>query len=285
MKAYYLLPALALTLLAASCAKEAPQDSGPLPMRIEATLVEESTKASLETDDLEDFYLQVRTDDPEFNYFTQVTRSLGYWTSSVDLFWKSATASTDFCAARFGDHAFTADEFANGVDLAVPSGQRTQSQFESADLLSSAMTTVKYEDCTGGRLPVALRHALAKVSILIKVQETPENANISYIQESFKECTLKDVRTGFHFQPTSGAVSALDAPRGDISARKGECAFAAVSGEKARASYEAILVPQTFASGGLLIYFAIGSDIYTWTNTTEITLAAGKNYDLTLDLD
>ena len=52
----------------------------------------------------------------------------------------------------------------------------------------------------------------------------------------------------------------------------------------ATANYEAILVPQTFDSGKLKVTFKIGKGNYEWTNTSAITLEAGKTYNLPISV-
>ena len=154
---------MAALLLLAACEKQSGGGPGEgLPMGVEATLA--GAKASITTDDLQTFWLQVDcSSDAAYSYCVPVSKSATGWSADRQLLWKSETAATTYCAAFFGGHDFTRAEFASGVDLTIPANQSTQAGLNAADLLTLKATSTTYEATTGGVLPVALNHGLAKV--------------------------------------------------------------------------------------------------------------------------
>ena len=277
-----ILFALAALLPLAGCLKDpGPADGGGLRMQVEPS-VAEATKGSLTTESLTDFYLQVVSDDPAYSYFVHLSKdgSSG-WMSPTQLLWKGADASVDYAAARFGAYAFKAADFASGVSVAltVPADQSTQERLDAADLLTVPTATKAYSATVAGALPVAFRHALAKVRFTLTLGPDFYDYGYSGEENPVKDFTLKGVNGGFSFTPSTGAVSAGNAPV-DIVPLAGTFTPGTAGDKSATASYEAILVPQTYATGTLKVAFRVADYEYEWTNATSLTLSAGGSYEL-----
>ena len=275
--------ATALLVLPVSCTKETEDDpGGGIPLRVVPSFAGE-TKASMQTSDLQEFYLHLNCADAAFRFFGKMSKSGTAWSAGKQLLWKDETTPITACAAYFGGHAFTAAEFSAGVNLAVPTDQHTQAGLNSADLLTQPAASARYMDTTDGEFPVTLDHGLAKVNFVLSLRYAIYDANIGRTENPVTDFTVKGTNTGFSFNPQTGAVSVRAGTQADITPLAGTYTPGTATAKTATALYEAILVPQSIAAGNLKITFSIGSGEYEWTNTESITLAAGRTYNLQLN--
>jgi len=281
-KSNILLLFSAALLALAGCLKEpGPADGGGLRMQVEPS-VPEATKGSLTTGTLQDFYLQVASDDPAYSYFVHLSKDgSGAWVSPTQLLWKDASASVTYAASRYGAYAFAAADFASGVSVALtlPADQRTQERLDAADLLTVPSAAKAYSETVDGALPVAFSHALAKIRFTLTLGPDFYDYGYSGEENPVKDFTLKGVNGGFSFTPSTGAVTAGDAPV-DIVPLEGTFTPGTAGDKSATATYEAILVPQTYAPGTLKVAFRVADYEYEWTNATSLTLSAGGSYEL-----
>ncbi len=279
--------ALVLTSLMASCSKDftsMADTDAPLEMKLQPALAPE-TKAGMQTSDLKEFWLQVENpQDPAYSYFTKVTKSGTDWNPADKMFWKSSSASVNYCAAFYNGHNFTQAEFTNGVDLTVPADQSTQKKLNSADLLILKSTNTTYQ-ATDGKLPVELTHGLAKVNFVITLGDAFFDALIGLVYNPVKDLTIKGANTGFNYKPQTGAVTVKAGTNADVTPFLGAYTPSTPTAKTATAIFESILVPQTFAKGELKVGFRIGKGNYEWTNTSEITLESGKTYNLPISVN
>ena len=271
---------MAALLLLAACDKQ--PGAGPeegLPMGVEATLA--GSKASITTDDLQTFWLQVDcAGDAAYSYCVPVSKSATGWSADRQLLWKSETAATTYCAAFFGGHDFTRAEFASGVDLTIPANQSTQAGLNAADLLTLKATSTTYEATTGGVLPVALNHGLAKVIIELSLGSDFYDNRYGRTTNPVTAFTVIGSNLGFHFQPATGAVSVKASTGAAISPMPLSYTPGTATAKTSVATYEVILVPQTFAAGTLSVSFKVDIKSYVWTNAEAITLTAGQTVNL-----
>lgn len=276
--------ALVLTSLLASCSKDftsLADTDAPLEMKLQPVLAGE-TKASMQTSDLTEFWLQVENpQDPAYNYFTKVTKSGDAWNPADKMFWKNSSASVNYSAAYFKGHDFSQEEFADGVDLTVPADQSTQEKLNSADLLILKSTSTTYQATTNGALPVELQHGLAKVNIVIKLGRDFYDCAIGRTANPITDLVVSGVNMSFNFMPATAAVTAKSSLT-DITPLYIEYKLTNEYADcnTATAIYEAIIVPQTIAVGALTITFKVKNGIYNWTNTSPITLSAGQTVNL-----
>ena len=283
-KIHILSAALTLAALLTSCSEDdfsTGAGSTGIPMQIEPSITG-STKASMQTADLTEFYLQVTSTEAAYSYFDKVSKSGTAWSASKTPLWPDETALVTYSAAYYSGHAFTADEFAQGVDLTVPTDQSTQAGLNSADLLTLKATQTSYEKTDNGVLPVALNHALAKVNLVLTLGDAFYDAKLGLTANPVTAFTVKGANTGFNFKPQTGAVTVTTGTEADITPLPGTYTPATATTKTATAVYEAILVPQTFAAGALTATFSVGQGNYVWTNATAITLAAGTTVNLPL---
>ena len=284
MKTYTILPTAALTLavLLTSCDNDVMFDTangGDLPMKIQAS-VEGSTKASMQTTDLKEFYLQVKFPEDYYSFSGKVSKTSTAWNTVKPLFWQNDTTTVSYCAAYFGNHVFTDHEFADGVNLTLPTDQSTQAKLNSADLLTLPRTQTKYSDTDNGVLPVTLSHSLSKVNFVLTLGDAFYDAGFGHNSNPVEDFVVKGSNAGFSFKPQTVTVTVKDSTKSDISPLAGTYSPGTAANKAATANYEAILVPQTISAGELTVTFKVEDNKYEWTNTTAITLKPGETYEL-----
>jgi len=282
MNKYLFFTSIVAAFFLPACQKEVPGGIA-LPMQVAPTLAE--TKGCLTTSDLTDFYLQIVSDDATYSYFEHASKDgSGAWTTPSKLFWKNETSPVSYCAAHFGTYAFTADDFKNGVLLELPVDQRTQELMNTVDLLTMSAASKKYEDTTGGILPVTLAHGLAKVTFTLTLGPKFYENHYTRGENPVKDFTVSGTNACFNFKPQTGVVTATADTPANILPLAGTFTRATAEAQNATATYEAILVPQSLAAGALKVTFRVGAYDYGWSNDAAVTLEPGKTYDLTVSV-
>lgn len=267
-----------------SCQKETDTSPVGLPMRVVPT-IDGTTKASLTTADLQEFWLNVDCpSDAAFSYCGKVSNSGMAWSAGKQLYWKNETTPVNYSAAFFSGHDFSKAEFISGADLSVPADQSTQAGLNAADLLTLKATSTTYEATTGGALPVELKHGLAKLTVVLSLGSDFYDNRYGRTANPVTALAIKGSNLGFNFQPATGAVTVTASTAADITPFALSYAPGTATVKTSVATYEAILVPQTLAVGDLTITFSVGANDYTWTNTDAITLSAGQSVKLPMSV-
>ncbi len=283
MKTHIILIPLALAALL-SCQKETDTSPVGLPMRVVPT-IDGTTKASLTTADLQEFWLNVDCpSDAAFSYCGKVSKSGTAWSAGKQLYWKNETAPVNYSAAFFSGHDFSKAEFTSGAALSVPADQSTQAGLNAADLLTLKATSTTYEATTGGALPVELKHGLAKLTVVLSLGSDFYDNRYGRTANPVTAFTIAGTNLGFNFQPATGAVTVTASTAADITPFAISYAPGTATSKTSVATYEAILVPQTIAVGDLTITFSVGANDYAWTNTDALTLSAGQSAKLPMSV-
>jgi hypothetical protein len=272
---------LSTAILLASCSKEIVPDGGGLQMRVVPSLASEGVKASITTADLTEFWLRV--DCPSnalYSYFCKVSKNSTGWSPDKQLLWKDETTAVSYSAAYFNGHDFTKAEFTDGVDLSVPADQSTQAVLNAADLLTLSGASKKYTDDPAGELPVALAHGLTKVNIVLSLGRNFYNNRYGRTANPVTALTVTGANLGFNFKPATGAVTVTADTKANITPFALSYTPGTATAKTSVATYEAILVPQTFTAGTLSVSFKVGDKDYIWTNAEAITLTAGQTVNL-----
>lgn len=278
---YILILALAALL---SCQKETDTSPVGLPMLVEPT-IDGTTKASLTTADLQEFWLNADCpSDAAFSYCGKVSKSGTAWSAGKQLYWKNETTPVTYSAAFFSGHDFSKAEFTSGAALSVPADQSTQAGLNAADLLTLKATSTTYEATTGGALPVELKHGLAKLTVVLSLASDFYDNRYGLTANPVTAFTIAGTNLGFNFQPATGAVTVTASTAADITPFALSYAPGTATAKTSIATYEAILVPQTIAVGDLTISFSVGANDYTWSNTDAITLSAGQSAKLPMSV-
>ena len=277
-----IIAALTISTLLVSCDKEVLSEAGGtgIPIQIVPSVAGADTKASIGTDDLTEFYMQIDCQDSTYSYFERISKTDAVWGTDRKLYWKDETTPITYTAAFFSGHAFTKAEFKDSVNLTVPTDQSTQAKLNCADLLTVKATQIKYENTAGGKLPVALYHGLAKVNFVLTLGDDFYDNKFGLKSNPLQNFTVKGANQGFNFKPQTGKVTVTANTKADITPLEGTYTPGTNTAKTATVTYEAILVPQTFAAGELSVTFGVGQEKYSWKNATAITLAAGTTVNL-----
>ena len=297
MKQYSIYLAAATLLLLAACAKD-PSGGEPgsgLQMRLAPSVEGAATKAgettfTRGTADLDEFWFQVTAADPAWSYYGRVSKGAdGSWSAEAPLSWQDESAQVEISAAWLAahdpqeDYDFSQPEFTDGKDIDLPLGQNVLESLKMADLLYLPATTVKYADTDGGRMSVALRHALARLNVVITLGEAFYDRGFTNRENSpVANLTIAGAKvlTRYHFTPATGAISPIAGNAGPISPYPVSYTPATATAKSATAVYELVLVPATFEPGELSLTFQVGEGTYEWINNAAITLASGQTANL-----
>ena len=297
MKRPILYLAAATLLLLAACAKD-PSGGEPgsgLQMRLAPSVEGAATKAgettfTRGTADLGEFWFQVTAADPAWSYYGRVSKGAdGSWSAEAPLSWQDESAQVEISAAWLAahdpqeDYDFSQPEFTDGKDIDLPLGQNVLESLKMADLLYLPATTVKYTDTDGGRMSVALRHALARLNVVITLGEAFYDRGFTNRENSpVANLTIAGAKvlTRYHFTPATGAISPIAGTAGPISPYPVSYTPATATAKSATAVYELVLVPATFEPGELSVTFQVGEGTYEWINNAAITLASGQTANL-----
>ncbi len=297
MKQYSIYLAAATLLLLAACAKD-PSGGEPgsgLQMRLAPSVEGAVTKAgettfTRGTADLDEFWFQLTAADPAWSYYGRVSKGAdGSWSAEAPLSWQDESAQVEISAAWLAahdpqeDYDFSQPEFTDGKDIDLPLGQNVLESLKMADLLYLPATTVRYADTDGGRLSVALRHALARLNVVITLGEAFYDRGFTNRENSpVANLTIAGVKvlTRYHFTPATGAISPIAGTAGPISPYPVSYTPATATSKSATAVYELVLVPATFEPGELSVTFQVGEGTYEWINNAAITLASGQTANL-----
>lgn len=256
----------------------------PIPMWVMANV--DDTKSSMKSADLTDFYLRIDTTDPICNYFGHIEKSTGgAWSASSKLFWADESSPVTYSAAFYPGHPFTAFDFADGVELSLPTDQSTQTNLNSADLLAIPATVTKYTDSVDGELSVALSHGLSIVNFTLTLSESFFDQGIGLNANPVTDLVIKGTRCTFTYMPQTGEVIAKEGSQASITPLTGEYDHGTSLSKSSLANYEAILVPQTLLPGELTVTFRIDGETYNWSNGDEIKLECGKSYNLNVGMN
>lgn len=282
MKKNNIIYLLASALVFFSCTKEkcsVPEQDAP--MRFAVT-VEGTTKASMTSVDLKQFYLKVTGLNNALNYFESIVKDdQGNWTASQPILWKDEESAITYAAASYGalgadyfNASVTDDLFTNGATMGILTDQSTQTKLNAADLLTMASTNLKFADSDKGLVPITLKHGLAKVNFNLTLAAEYKNNGIGLESSPISGLMIHGVHTAFSFKPLTGEVTIpLGAPIGAV------IPFAsAYDTSAAVATFEAVLAPETLAAGALTLYFSVNGKDFKWTNSETLELKQGGEY-------
>lgn len=233
-----------------------------------------------------DHYLDLENNDRDDKYSYQV------WVKKVGDSWKTykldeeTWVGTDeevtMLWANMNDKvdvmAFTKDL---NITITIPTDQTSDEQLKEADVLY--MPSSQIAPSKEG-IKVALQHAMSKINLTIELGNEFE-----FTEDINKKIT--DIKIDGSL--VSGVLS--DGGRYDVSGNPqtitplytGATPFSKDANgtiTKASATYEAILIPQTIASGNFTVSFKVEGKLYEWTYNNEAGLTLAPNTAYTLKL-
>ena len=197
------------------------------------------------------------------------------WANKKDEVAVSAISDVDYYAA-------TAPEISNH-----PTNQTTLAALKKADFLATPYTQVAP---TQNGINVEFKHTMSKINLTIELgseyEFTEEDVDKkitdvkidgSMVKAYYQVLSLTD-NPQFLFYSQSGDPTPISPYR------TGTTPYSKTTGTitKASATYEAILIPQTIASGKFTVSFKVDGKLYEWAYNKELTLAPNTAYTLKL---
>lgn len=156
--------------------------------------------------------------------------------------------------------------------------QSTENNFKGADFLFMPFTTVK--PSTDG-ISVDFKHTMSKINLTIEL-----GSEYEFTKEDV-DLKIKDVKIDgseekavFYFSKHVNTNSKTITPLYTGATPFSKDADGTIT--KASATYEAILIPQTIASGNFTVSFNVDGKLYEWTYNQKLELAPSTAYTLKL---
>lgn len=166
--------------------------------------------------------------------------------------------------------------------ITIPTDQISDEQLKQADVLHMPSTWYSPKSCKDG-ITVNLQHAMSKINLTIEL-----GSEFEFTEDINKKIT--DVKIDGSLVSGSSTPDGIKDEFGDPTPitplHTGATPFSKTNGviTKASATYEAILIPQTIASGKFTVSFKVEGKLYEWAYNNEagLTLAPSTAYTLKL---
>lgn len=289
----YMIALAAISMMLGSCSdsnSEFSQDYlADTPIKLNVSVDEPRTRAGYSNAELPegfmlnvDHYLDSANEIPDEKY------SYPVWAEKVEDGWKTYDLTqylTDrtkkevtMLWANMNDKV-QVTAFTNLGDITIPTDQTSDEQLKQADVLY--MPPAKIAPSKEG-IKVALQHAMSKINLTIEL-----GSEFEFTEDINKKIT--DVKidgslvTGV-LNSSSGINNVYGDPQTITPLYTGATPYSKTNGviTKATATYEAILIPQTIASGKFTVSFKVDGKLYEWTYNKDLTLAPTTAYTLKL---
>ena len=165
-----------------------------------------------------------------------------------------------------------------------PTDQTTPDALKKADFLAMPITKVKP---TQSGINVEFKHTMSKINLTIELgseyEFTQEDVDTKITDvkidgskvEAFYHINTSNYDPQFQFSGHFGDPTPISPYR------TGTKPYSKTDG-KAKATYEAILIPQTIESGKFTVSFKVDGKLYEWTYDKELTLVPTTAYTLKL---
>lgn len=168
--------------------------------------------------------------------------------------------------------------FTNLGNITIPTDQTSDEQLKQADVLY--MPCTKYPPTNKG-ITVNLQHAMSKINLTIEL-----GSEFEFTEDINKKIT--DVKIDGSLVSGVSSPDGINNEFGDPTPitplHTGATPFSKTDGvvTKASATYEAILIPQTIASGKFTVSFKVDGKLYEWAYNQGLTLESSTAYTLKL---
>ena len=177
--------------------------------------------------------------------------------------------------------------FTKDGKITIPTGQTTLDALKKADFLAMPVTEVKP---TQSGINVEFKHTMSKINLTIELGSEYE------FTEDDVDKKITDVKIdGSKVEAKYEILSSTDNPQVSFSYyygnptpispfHTGTTPYSKTNGviTKAKATYEAILIPQTIESGKFTVSFKVDGKLYEWAYNKDMTLDPSTAYTLKL---
>lgn len=260
------------------------------PIKLNVSVDEPTTRAGYSSTELpEGFWLDVihyldsDHNVPDGTYTYQV------WVKKVGDIWKTYKLDENFGGtdeevtmlwANMNDQVEVM-AYTNIQNFTIPTDQTSDEQLKQADVLY--MPCTKYPPTNKG-ITVNLQHAMSKINLTIELGsefEFTEDINKKITDVKIDGSLVSDWFTLDGLHHTDGNPQTIT-PFYTGATPFSKDANGVIT--KASATYEAILIPQTIASGKFTVSFKVEGKLYEWAYNNEAGLTLASNTAYTLKL-
>ena len=163
--------------------------------------------------------------------------------------------------------------------ITIPTDQTSDEKLKQADVLYMSPTDI---DPSKKGIEVALKHAMSKINLTIEL-----GSEFEFTEDINKKITDVKIDGSLvsEFFTLDGQHRTDGNPQTITPFYTGETPFSKDANgtiTKAKATYEAILIPQTIASGKFTVSFKVDGKLYEWTYNKDLTLDPSTAYTLKL---
>ena len=295
----YMIALAAISMMLSSCSdsnSEFSQDYlADTPIKLNVNVDEPTTRAGYSnTDKPTGFVLEVKhsgNGNDKYNYMVWVEGEDKNWKTydlakysndrtkeDVTMLWANMNDNVTVYAISDVDYLAKIDKH--------PTDQTTPDALKKADFLAMPQTEVKP---TQSGINVEFKHAMSKINLTIELGSEYEFT--ADVDKKITDVKIDGsmVEAGYYID-FSTEKSPLDFynysgdPTPISPFRTGTTPYSKTNGviTKATATYEAILIPQTIASGEFTVSFKVDGKLYEWAYNQDLTLDPSTAYTLKL---
>lgn len=176
--------------------------------------------------------------------------------------------------------AVSVTAFTNLGTITIPTDQTSDDQLKQADVLY--MPSTQYTP-TEKSIQVNLQHAMSKINLTIELgseyEFSKEDVDLKITDVKIDGSSVSgDLASGGIYDVLGDPQTITPLYTGATPFKKAEDGTIT----KAKATYEAILIPQTIASGKFTVSFKVDGKLYEWAYNKDLTLASNTAYTLKL---
>lgn len=270
------------------------------PIKLNVSVDEPTTRAGYSNEDKPTGFVLVvdhsRKEADKYNYKVWVEGGDNNWKTydltpykndgtkkEVTMLWANKKDQVVFSAISDVDYyAATAPKISNH-----PTNQTTLDALKKADFLAMPRTVV---DPTQSGINVEFKHTMSKINLTIELgseyEFTKENVDTKITDVKIDGSKIKAYYyIDFSTKNPQFTFYGHDGDPTPISPyHTGTTPYSKTDGviTKASATYEAILIPQTIASGKFTVSFKVDGKLYEWTYNKDLTLDPSTAYTLKL---
>ena len=272
------------------------------PIKLNVSVDEPTTRAGYSNAELpEGFVLKVdQLNADKYNYLVWAKKVGDNWKTyklnketnsvtdeEVTMLWANMNDKVDVTVSAISDINYRDGRSVHGSVNKHPTDQTTPDALKKADFLAMPLTPVApIQD----GINVEFKHTMSKINLTIELgseyEFTQEDVDTKITDvkidgskvEAFYHINTSNYDPQFQFSGHFGDPASISPYH------TGTTPYSKTDGviTKAKATYEAILIPQTIASGEFTVSFKVEGKLYEWAYNKDLTLASNTAYTLKL---
>ena len=274
------------------------------PIKLNVSVDEPTTRAGYSNAELpEGFVLKVdQLNADKYNYLVWAKKVGDNWKTyklnketnsvtdeEVTMLWANMNDKVDVTVSAISDINYRDGRSVHGSVNKHPTDQTTPDALKKADFLAMPLTPVAP---TQDGINVEFKHTMSKINLTIELgseyEFTQEDVDTKITDvkidgskvEAFYHINTSNYDPQFQFSGHFGDPASISPYH------TGTTPYSKTDGviTKAKATYEAILIPQTIASGEFTVSFKVEGKLYEWAYNNEAGLTLAPNIAYTLKL-